>query len=111
MTVRVRIQGASLDREGKGGLSGSASSGLNLMGEKEEAMERPGERHSWERDHQSPKPSDGKDIRAKRPLNQKEGHHFSSSMEEQGLYEVEDDGGVGQGGDRGRQVWTDCRSS
>lgn len=29
-------------------------------------------------------------------------------MEEQGLYEVEDDSDMHQGGGRGRQVWTDA---
>lgn len=38
----------------------------------------------------------------------KKAHYYRSSTEEQGLYEVEDDSDMHQGGGRGRQVWTDA---
>lgn len=56
------------------------------MNEKEAAIERPGEKHSWKRDHQSPRPLDGKDLSIfQKP---KGGHYDWSSVERQGLDEV-----------------------
>ena len=61
MTGWAGTSGALLARGGKGDLPGRVSSELSPMQE-EAATERLGGNYSWKRVHQSPRPSDGKDL-------------------------------------------------